>query len=190
MQNYYEQIEVKDKTTIEALNAIINTINYDTTKVMKELYKPQTTKQYALERVSEDALREIKDNDRTVATLDCNLYKFDNIKFNFLNKIIAQHIKDKNVTAMGISGRIWYPVYGFMGWHTNSNSEGLRLYCSYAKESNKSFFRYCHPDTNEIITSWDDEGWNFRIFKISGKHLWHSVYSETDRFSIGYTLKL
>jgi hypothetical protein len=107
-----------------------------------------------------------------------------------LNKVIAQHIRDKKVTAMGISGRIWYPVNGFMGWHTNSNSEGLRLYCSYAREANKSFFRYCDPETNEIITSWDDSGWNFRIFKISKKHLWHSVYSDTDRFSIGYTLKL
>jgi hypothetical protein len=43
-------------------------------------------------------------------------------------------------------------------------------------------------DTNEIITSMDSE-WNVRIFEIhSDKLLWHAVYSDTNRFSLGYMI--
>jgi len=190
MNKFYEEIEIKDEVTLKSLDAIVSTINYDTKNVMKELFRPEITKEYALSRVSQKALDEIKKEDRSVATLDCNLYKFDNINIDFLHKIISRYLAGRNIKGMGVSGRIWYPENGFMGWHTNSNSHGLRMYCTFAREDNKSFFRYCDPETNEVVTSWDKQGWNFRIFKISEKHLWHSVYSETDRFSIGYTLKL
>jgi hypothetical protein len=75
-----------------------------------------------------------------------------------------------------------------MGWHTNSNNKGYRIYCTFAKESEKSFFRFRDPETEEIVTSWDKKGWNFRMFKIGEKPIWHSVFSETDRISIGYSL--
>lgn len=56
------------------------------------------------------------------------------------------------------------------------------------REPGKSFFRYRDPDTHEIITSKDNE-WNVRIFEIrSDKLLWHAVYSDTNRFSLGYMI--
>lgn len=43
-------------------------------------------------------------------------------------------------------------------------------------------------DTNEIITSMDSE-WNVCIFEIrSDKYPWHAVYSDTNRFSLGYMI--
>jgi hypothetical protein len=185
---YYEEIflgvNIQNK-----LNKIIETIGYDKTKVEKNLYQPKITMEHAKHRTSNEVLEElIAKGNVDVATQDCNLLKFNNIKFDFIGQIIAVEMKER-FCGYGLSGRIWYPPAGYMGWHTNNNNQGHKLYCAYAKEGGKSFFRYRHPETHEIITSWDKEGWNFRIFTVKEQLLWHCVYSETDRFSIGYTLK-
>jgi len=87
------------------------------------------------------------------------------------------------------SGRFWYPAGGYMGWHTNQKAPGWRLYINHAKEPGRSFFRYRDPDSLKIVTSFDQE-WNFRLFRISPeKVFWHAVYSETDRFSLGYKIE-
>jgi len=92
-----------------------------------------------------------------------------------------------------ISGHFYYPKEnGFMGWHTNSDQPGYRIYLSHCKEGGKSFFRYLDSETHEVVTTWDDSGWNARIFKTPGNpenYYWHCVYSETDRLSIGMELK-
>ena len=60
------------------------------------------------------------------------------------------------------------------------------MYVNYAEEPGRSFFRYRDPDTGKIETSIDRE-WNFRLFQITPeKPLWHAVYSDTNRFSLGY----
>jgi hypothetical protein len=43
---------------------------------------------------------------------------------------------------------------------------------------------------NELVTSWDKQGWNVRIFRIGveDERLWHCVYSDTDRLSFGFTV--
>ena len=63
------------------LDKIIGTINYDTNKVEKNLYRSEVTKDYALSRVSKESLDEIINEDRNVATHDCNLYKFNRCFF-------------------------------------------------------------------------------------------------------------
>jgi hypothetical protein len=88
------------------------------------------------------------------------------------------------------SGHFWYPPGGYMGWHTNSKAPGWRLYVSYSGENGKSFFRYREPGTGRIVTS-KDSGLNCRLFRVSGDRLlWHAVYSDTDRFSLGYLPRL
>lgn len=88
------------------------------------------------------------------------------------------------------SGNFWYPPGSYMGWHTNLRTPGWRLYINYVEEPGKSFFRYRDPDRGTVITA-DDKQWNFRLFKITPrKPLWHAVYSETNRFSLGYRLTL
>lgn len=189
IKDHYEDLTIpQEDPIILGLNKVISTINYETSKVEKKLYKEDTTKKYALSRVSEEALKNLMVGDRSVATEDCNLYTFTNISFDFLTKRIGVYLGKKGVKKFGISGRIWYPNNGFMGWHTNSDNKGYRLYCTFARESEKSFFRFLNPSTQKIETSYDKKGWNFRIFRISDVPLWHCVFSETDRFSIGYGL--
>lgn len=88
------------------------------------------------------------------------------------------------------TGAFWYPPGGYMGWHTNENNMGHRLYAVYVPESNMSYFKYRDPKDGSIITDWDQKGWNIRVFKIlRGKdRLWHCVYSGTDRISLGFNL--
>lgn len=83
----------------------------------------------------------------------------------------------------------WYPPGSYMGWHTNSRFPGWRLYITYCEEPGKSFFRYRDPLTGKVVTSMDT-GLDFRLFEVSGeRRLWHAVYSETDRFSLGYIVR-
>lgn len=188
ISEYYEEMDyAKYPFLIKSLDKVIETIGYDKGKVSSFL-NSDVPKEYALYRVSEECLAEIeKQGNREVATTDCSLLKFNNISFPNVDNAISMIFKGK-IKQFGVSGRIWYPQNGFMGWHTNSNNKGYRLYCVYAREEGKSFFRYKNPSDGKVITSWDKKGWNFRIFKIDEKILWHSIYSDTDRFSIGYAL--
>lgn len=88
--------------------------------------------------------------------------------------------------GVSCSGHFWYPPGGYMGWHTNAGAPDWRLYISYAEEPDKSFFRYRDPDSLEIITAMD-QGWAVRLFLVSRtKPMWHAIYSDTNRFSLGY----
>lgn len=187
ISGYYEEINLSDGPVIAGLNRVIETINYDRQKVDRNLFRENVTVAQALDQCSESTLEKLRQTgSRDVATKDCNLLKFNNVNFDFLGKEIAKVFSDK-LQAYGISGRIWYPPAGYMGWHTNDDNRGFKFYCAFAREGQKSFFRYRNPETGDIITAWDKEGWNFRLFKVTENLLWHCVFSETDRFSIGYT---
>jgi len=83
------------------------------------------------------------------------------------------------------TGKFYYPPGGFMNWHTNSSHEGYRIYATYCKESNKSFFRYAID--GKIYTEWEQAGWNCRLFEVrKDKLYWHCVWSDTDRYSFGF----
>lgn len=84
-----------------------------------------------------------------------------------------------------ISGSFLYKPGQAMGWHTNNDANGLRIYITHVSESKKSFFKYKNLQ-GDIITSYDNDGWWYRMFKINKeKPLWHCVYSDTFRYSIG-----
>lgn len=86
------------------------------------------------------------------------------------------------------SGFFLYPPQGYMGWHTNWQNPGWRLYINYAEEPGKSFFRYRDADTGKIVTSLDRE-FNVRLFRVSeDKPFWHAVYSDTYRYSLGFKI--
>jgi len=91
-----------------------------------------------------------------------------------------------NKLSITSSGHFWYPPGGYMGWHTNNGLPGWRIYLTHATEPGQSFFRYRDPASGQIITSTDHQ-WDVRLFKIDPNVvLWHAVYSQTDRFSLGY----
>jgi hypothetical protein len=87
------------------------------------------------------------------------------------------------------SGHLWYPPGSWMGWHTNSRVQGWRVYVNFAEEEGKSFFRYRDPRDGRVVTL-SDRNWNIRVFRIrADEPLWHAVYSDTNRFSMGYIVR-
>ena len=87
------------------------------------------------------------------------------------------------------SGHWWYPPGSEMGWHTNSDSPGWRLYLVHAEEPGRSGFRYLHPESGDVVTDLDRE-WCARLFLVPrDRPFWHAVFSETNRFSFGYLVR-
>ncbi|TFH10870.1 MAG: hypothetical protein E4H07_04860 [Nitrosomonadales bacterium] len=165
----------------------------------------------ALDKVSEESLHSALNETTKVSDIvqdrklsNCIAYNFDNVKDAIISEKL-KYLREKvdEIAKLRIqeffkleghfdfenTGHFWYPPNGYMGWHTNNRNPGWRFYISYVDKPGKSFFRYRDPISKEIITSYDKQ-WNFRLFKVSlDKSLWHAVYSDTHRFSIGYTIK-
>lgn len=122
--------------------------------------------------------------------LEVNLYSHLHVLMKPGNTVIEAlkswaNEQDPEREFYHISGHFLYPKeQGFMGWHTNSDQPNARIYLSYAEEGGKSFFRYRDPESGEIVTLWDEQGWNARMFETPrdpNKLYWHCVYSECDR---------
>ena len=165
----------------------------------------------AQDKVSEKYLYSLLNKNTKVSDIvqdrkisNCIAYNFDNVKDAIISEKL-KHLREKvdEVVKLRIqeilklngyfdfenTGHFWYPPGGYMEWHTNSRNPGWRFYITYVDKPGKSFFRYRDPISGEIITIYDKQ-WNFRLFKVSlDKLLWHAVYSNTHRFSIGYTIK-
>lgn len=174
--NVYQEIDLFDN--IELMNPIKDFVKNLKFK-LNQKYKPATE-----EKVSEKRLEEILNSPTRVFEKN-----FITIKYPYraeLEKTISSLFnKDATMTGSGY----WYPKGGYIGWHTNETNIGWRLYISYCQDPGKSYFRYRDPITKDIITSPDPE-WGFRIFKITKQDpLWHCVYSDTNRYSIGLILK-
>lgn len=100
--------------------------------------------------------------------------------------LVKRLFGNSNSLRVTTSGHLWYPPGAYMGWHTNSKVPGWRIYVNYAEQEARSFFRYRDSASGDIITL-HDRHWNIRIFRIrAGQPLWHAVYSDTHRFSMGY----
>lgn len=107
---------------------------------------------------------------------------------NRLVPIIHQLAKIYPQCSISLSGFFLYPKDGgYMGWHTNSDAPCTRVYITHVLEGGKSFFRY--RDGGKYVTSWDKAGWNLRQFEVTEEnHLWHCVYAEEPRLSVGFRL--
>lgn len=87
------------------------------------------------------------------------------------------------------SGFFLYPPGGYMGWHTNSLNPGWRIYISLSDVPEQSWFRYQEPESKKIVDL-TDQKISFRLFKVCKKvPLWHAVYSDTYRYSLGFWIK-
>ncbi|MCH7504960.1 hypothetical protein IID04_04940 [PVC group bacterium] len=165
----------------------------------------------AIKSVSPEALEEILRSGKDISDIrteqnlsNCMVFHTKNLDGTVLDasvldlrqradKLICERLghifEEPEKLLIQMSGHFWYPPGGYMGWHTNLRKPGWRLYVNYAQEAGKSFFRYRDPDNGRIVTSMD-QIWNFRLFLISPeKPFWHAVYSQTNRFSFGYTIQ-
>ena len=117
--------------------------------------------------------------------------------YNIANKRSCAQIKGLKefISGLGfktadenISGCFFYPVNGFMGWHTNHTRNDWRMYIVNSIKGD-SFFRYVQDD--KIITELDPMGWSYRIFYVGDacNPYWHCVHGGSGRYSIGFRLK-
>jgi hypothetical protein len=110
-------------------------------------------------------------------------------------KLIAWLSKELKSTFVEPRGNFLYNTGSFMGWHTNSDIPGTRVYVAYSQQDNGSYFKYVDRsgDTPKIITDWDTKGWNVRVFNPYGvptNYLWHCVDApNAPRISFGYKFK-
>lgn len=109
----------------------------------------------------------------------------------------AQWIANEtSTTFVEPRGHFLYPKGGYMGWHTNSDMPGIRVYATYTQTPNASYFKYVDrwsSDTPQIVTDWDEPGWTIRMFDpygVSHKYLWHCVNAiDAPRISFGFKFK-
>jgi hypothetical protein len=141
------------------------------------------SKQRSISNVIVFGAENIADSVRS-ATVDALRAKVD----ERMGKLVKSIFPRSSGLVVGSSGHFWYPPGSYMSWHTNSGVPGWRVYINYAEEEGKSFFRYRDSSTSNIVTLTDKE-WNIRIFRITRTNpLWHAVYSNTNRFSLGYII--
>lgn len=115
------------------------------------------------------------DKDICVSCKDRRLYLWKNVPKTIVNCVKTTLAGD------GPSGCWIYTAGGYQGWHTNSDVPGQRLYAAWAETAGKSGMRFCVD--GKIIDSPDQAGWNVRLFT---PPLWHSVYADCLRVSVGF----
>jgi hypothetical protein len=137
--------------------------------------------------VSADSLMSVISNNVEISS-NCNLISFS--KLGITEKLIHVIQREFPLRVVKPSGFFHYPKTGYMGWHTNSNSPGRRLYITYTDIKGESFFRYKDIESGEIITDYDDVGLTFREFTVckNPPYFWHSVGSNCNRFSFGFII--
>lgn len=126
--------------------------------------------------------------------LYANIYNISFPPISISSAIISELTHMINCRLIEPSGSFLYPKGGYMGWHTNSNSPGIRVYISYSQSRNGSCFKYMDINSKSVITDWDNIGLTIRIFKIyddKSKYFWHCVSAPgADRISFGYKFAL
>jgi len=139
--------------------------------------------------VSENELLNVEKGNIALSRENANILSFSGLGITQkLIHVIERIYPQKTVFS---SGFFLYPNTGYMGWHTNSNEPGKRLYITYVDKDKKSFFRYKDPVSRKIITDYDDLGFTFREFTVCDKppYLWHCVGSMCNRYSFGFTIR-
>jgi hypothetical protein len=87
------------------------------------------------------------------------------------------------------SNAIVYPPGGYLGWHTNANHTGLRLYLHWIEDLGQSSFKYW--DGSQVVDDVENEKCFIRIFNVTDmtNPTWHCVYSNTWRVSVGFYME-
>lgn len=109
----------------------------------------------------------------------------------YIKVLSSKYVNEYKNYILDIKGLFYYPPGGFREWHTNMHDDtSWRLYYIHTTESNKSWFRYVPRGTSETVVLSDKTG-HFNMFKLRKEKkdlVWHSVYSDTHRFSVGFKI--
>lgn len=101
-----------------------------------------------------------------------------------IQEAVAKSFKGYNLS---LSGLHYYPAGSYMGWHTNSDTPALRVYITWGSGDRGMRFVIDGKVVTVPETSPEPTAVMFNCTPPPSP-LWHSVYSEGERFSIGYRL--
>ena len=132
---------------------------------------------------------------KTIGT-DKYLEEFDIMRKNLrpfildtLLGLVNKH-KGLDYTNMGMSNNpMLYKEYmgnrGYMGWHTNCDKPGHRWYLVYNTHDKQSYFRWIQNE--QMYQIFEPKGWSINSFQLGDcdNELWHCIFSNKIRFSIG-----
>ena len=111
--------------------------------------------------------------------------KFKTLIVAMVRKNIEE-FKDSEDILVWLLHTIFYDTFGFMGWHTNSDSPAWRIYLTYTEEADKSGICFYDEELQKVVKSYDKEGVTCRAFNLKDPPLKHSVFSQTKRWSFGF----
>ena len=107
-------------------------------------------------------------------------YHWNQEKLNLLNQIGCEP-----------RGNFYYPAGGFREWHSNrKDGTGYRIYFIACEQDNKSGLNYIDPNDNKVKILYDKNE-HANIFYVNDSvdnPFFHSVFSDTDRFSFGFNV--
>ena len=178
----YEEFELKElHPLITSLNKLVEWVKSSDieSNIQGDIRHDQWTEQNLADRMSGKE----KSSKARMSRFDRHQeYDFSDVE-RLSAEVYRQRTGDKKGVQVTVA-KTWYPPNGYIGWHLDD--KGGRIYSTWAE--GKSFFRYRHPETGMIITSWDKPNqWTFRIFTFNPeKPLWHCVMAEDLRISVGY----
>lgn len=188
---------IHDSEFIECLDGFLGIIDEED-PARSERYNPDFTTSECRERMSWTALSEIMESGNKDRALE------DANKFGLLvepedrsraielaSRAFRSHGLIGEKDSLVMSGTGFYPENGYMGWHTNRCTAGVRIYCNWASVGGKSGLHYFYEGRDSLpATLYDSAGWNFRLFSTDHKMpFWHAVWSECDRISVGFRVK-
>ena len=144
--------------------------------------------------MNEEKLAQAIDN-QPVLIPDCSAYRdTKSLGLKALAPLLAsitRQVHDLvpvNTAKLVNTGHALYGGGGSMGWHTNEDQPGLRIYCTWAEKAGTNYFRYRDPDSGEIVTLPEPQGWTVKSFYIPPRlrQFWHCLYAGSRRIAIGF----
>jgi hypothetical protein len=146
-----------------------------------ETYEGGDAKKY----ISEEYYNIHKSSDIPEAEMSVlrNLYLKPKEKYDMIRGLAKVY----NSASIIQSGDFYYPAKGYMGWHTNSNTPGRRVYVTYSAKAGENSFLYIKD--GKIVKDYDDAGWTAREFIVGDQPnnlFWHAVDAVIPRISMGF----
>ncbi len=139
-------------------------------------------RKYTAWKYKQTALHIIKTNSNSWILADGKLYHeryYSNDPELFKYKLYAD---------IKLTGLFYYPPGGYTKWHTNRfDPIGWRMYYIDAVEPNQSWLGYMDNKSGNFHKLMDKSGY-YNVFRVNNTledALWHCVYSNTHRFSVG-----
>lgn len=205
-----KKIDIANKEILDLLNGYSDKLlqhgDLHSNKILK-IHKEDVDIDYVRRHTSNEFLETVKNDPKHIGFPlesrgmnlamedgDARMYN-DNIpeSKDVKNLVDAMLLKlSKHFAARNVAVHMYYPEYGFIGWHTNENASGLNLLFTFNQEGN-GWFKYQDPQTGKIIQLDDGKGWHAKLGYFGKSNdkdniIWHCAYNESPRITLAFII--